>query len=128
MKCSILIVEDNFIIQMFLEEILLGCGEHTVKTANNADKALLVLEDFKPHVILMDIGIGPGLDGIEVAEIIKEKYNIPIVFLTGNSDQATIVRAHKADPIHFIFKPIDECKLLTEFAVIEEKLVELSFM
>ncbi|ADV47552.1 response regulator receiver protein [Cellulophaga algicola DSM 14237] len=127
MKCSILIVEDNFIIQMFLEEILLGCGEHTVKTANNAAKALLVLENFKPNVILMDIGIGPGLDGIEVAEIIKEKYHIPVVFLTGNSDQATIARAHKANPIHFIFKPIDEEKLLAEFSIIKEKLIALSF-
>jgi CheY-like chemotaxis protein len=127
MKCNILIVEDNFIIQMFLEEVLLSTGDHTIKTANNAVKALLVLEDYKPDVILMDISIGPGLDGIEVAEIIKEKYRIPIVFLTGNSDKSTITRANKTNPIHFIFKPIDECKLLIEFLVIKEKLVELSF-
>ncbi|WP_158973578.1 response regulator [Cellulophaga sp. L1A9] len=126
MKYSILIVEDNFIIQMFLEEILLSIGEHTVKTANNANNALLILEDYKPDVILMDIGIGPGLDGIEVAEIIKDKYRIPIVFLTGNSDESTILRAHKTNPIHFIFKPIDEGKLLTEFSVIKDKLVDLS--
>ncbi|QWX85562.1 response regulator [Cellulophaga sp. HaHaR_3_176] len=123
MAYNILVVEDNFIIQMFIEEILLSIG-NTVSTANNAKTALEHLSNHKPDLIFMDIGIGKGLDGIEVTTIINEKYKIPVVYLTGNSDLSTLERAQNTNPIHVIFKPIDESKLIKEFSHIIEKVAE----
>lgn len=120
MAYNILVVEDNFIIQMFIEEILISIG-NKVSTANNATTALNYLSKNKPDLIFMDIGIGKGLDGIEVTAIINDKYKIPVVYLTGNSDLSTLERANNTNPIHVIFKPIDENKLVSEFSSIIEK-------
>jgi response regulator of citrate/malate metabolism len=57
------------------------------------------------------VGIAGDKDGIETAELLNEKYDIPIIFITGNSDQSTIERAKKVNPVEFIFKPIDEDRL-----------------
>ena len=70
----------------------------------------------------MDIGIGGKKDGIETTEIVKEKYKTPVVFITGNSDPATLKRAKATNPIHIIKKPIDEQKLTNEFNIICQKL------
>jgi CheY-like chemotaxis protein len=122
MKCKILVVEDNFIIQMFIEEILIGIDNTEVRTAGNSKEALQRIEEEKPHLIFMDIGIGKGLDGIQVTEIINEKYHVPVVYLTGNSDFSTLERAKNTNPIHVIFKPIDEGKLLNQFTIIKQKM------
>ncbi|MBU2997346.1 response regulator [Cellulophaga baltica] len=124
MEYNILVVEDNFIIQMFIEEILIGIGNTKVRTAGSGKEALKRLEEEKPDLIFMDIGIGKGLDGIQVTEIVNEKYRVPVVYLTGNSDISTLERAKNTNPIHVIFKPIDEGKLLNEFKVITQKMVD----
>ncbi len=125
MSKKILIVEDNFIIQMFLEEILSGVGHEVLDSADNGDDALAIVKEQSPDVILLDIGLSGGWNGIELAGIINEKYQIPFVFLTGNSDYATLENAKSKGPLHIINKPIDEDKLKTEFGIIVEKLESL---
>lgn len=122
MSKKILIVEDNFIIQMFLEEILSGIGHEVLDSADNGDDALAIIKEQNPDIILLDIGLSGGWDGIELAGIINEKYRIPFVFLTGNSDYATLEKAKSKEPLHIINKPIDEDKLKMEFDIIVEKL------
>ncbi len=128
MSKKILIVEDNFIIQMFLEEILSGIGHEVLDSTDNGDDALAMAKEHSPDVILLDIGLSDGWNGIELAGIINEKYQIPIVFLTGNSDYATLEKAKSKGPLHIINKPIDEDKLKTEFDIIVEKLDSLKII
>ena len=108
---KIFIVEDDMIIQMFIERILGNLGLDIVGEARTGDETLAFLENNRPDFILMDIGLAGDKDGIETAEIINEKYQIPIIFLTGNSDKPTLARANKTNPIGFINKPIDEASL-----------------
>ena len=121
MAKKVLVVEDNMIIQMFIESIIEGMN-CVVRTASNSNEALSTLKHFKPDVILLDIGLSGDKDGIEVAEIINIEYKIPFVFITGNSDVSTIERAKKTNPLHIIRKPIDENQLKAEFEVICGKL------
>jgi CheY-like chemotaxis protein len=109
---KIFIVEDDMIIQMFIERILNNLGLEVIGEARSGDEILDFLETTEqPDFILMDIGLAGDKDGIETAQIINSNYNIPIIFLTGNSDKSTLERAQKTNPIGFINKPIDEISL-----------------
>lgn len=108
---KIFIVEDDMIIQMFIERILSNLGLTIIGEARTGDEVIEFLQQQQPDFILMDIGLAGDKDGIETAQIINRSYNIPIIFLTGNSDKPTLERAQKTNPIGFINKPIDETSL-----------------
>jgi DNA-binding response OmpR family regulator len=55
----------------------------------------------------MDILLEGSVDGIETAEIIRQKYDVPVVYLTAYSDRATIARAKSSDPFGYILKPFE---------------------
>ncbi|WP_289036982.1 response regulator [uncultured Zobellia sp.] len=124
MKLKVLIVEDNLIIQMFIEHIITNVGSTHVKTADNGTDALAIVDHYMPDVVLLDIGLGGDLNGIETATILKEKYKIPFVYITGNSDFSTLESAKKTEPLHILRKPIDEHELNKEFEIICQKLLE----
>lgn len=123
MELKVLIIEDNFIIQMFLESIIMDMGHEVAHTVDNSEDALVFIENNSPNLILLDIGISGERDGIETSQIIYDKYKIPVVFITGNSDESTLQRARKTNPVHIIHKPIDDYKLKSEFEIIFEKLI-----
>ena len=118
---KILVVEDDMIIQMFISKVLKDAGFEIVAEARTSDQALQYVEKFRPDLVLMDISIAGRIDGIETAEMVGKKYNIAVIFITGNSDQATIDRAKKTNPIDFIFKPIDENQLKRRLKSLEIK-------
>ncbi|MGJ8735225.1 response regulator [Zobellia laminariae] len=124
MKLKVLIVEDNLIIQMFIEHIIINAGKTHVKTADNGEDALKTVEQYTPDVVLLDIGLSGGLNGIETARILKEKFNTPFVYITGNSDYTTLENAKKTEPLHILRKPIDEYELNREFEIIRQKLLK----
>ncbi len=110
---KIFIVEDDMIIQMFIERILNNLGLEVVGEARTGDETIAFLENNRPDFILMDIGLAGDKDGVETAEIINKLYQIPIIFLTGNSDKPTLERAKMTQPVGFINKPIDEASLIS---------------
>ena len=109
---KIVVVEDEFIIQLFISRILKNEGYDVIGEVGTSDDALKLIEQNKPDLILMDIGIKGTRDGIETAKLINEQHQIPIVFITGNSDQSTIDKAMTVNPIGILFKPIDELRLI----------------
>lgn len=70
-----------------------------------------------PDLVLLDIRINGKKDGIELAEHIKENSSAAVVFLTANSDKATLDRAKKAEPLAFIVKPFSKEDLHTAIEV-----------
>lgn len=112
---KIVIVEDDFIIRLFIESILSDAGFDVVGVADSFEDAMQILETTIPDLIMMDIGLRGDKDGIETAVIIREKYDIPIVFVTGNSDINTLTRAKNTNPLGFIAKPIDATVLKEAF-------------
>ncbi|MBG50626.1 MAG: response regulator [Pseudozobellia sp.] len=122
MDLRVLIVEDNFIIQMFLESGITALGHEVIGALDLGNDVLTFLESEKPNLILLDIGLTGELSGIDLGEIIDKKYHIPFVYLTGNSDKPTLARAMATKPLHIIKKPIDEDKLKKEIGLIIEKI------
>jgi DNA-binding NarL/FixJ family response regulator len=60
----------------------------------------------------MDINLDDEKDGVDIAEIINEKYQLPFIFLTSHADKQTLERAKKTKPAGYIIKPFDEKDLL----------------
>ncbi|MBL4861439.1 MAG: response regulator [Crocinitomicaceae bacterium] len=107
----ILIVEDDLIIQMFISRVVQSAGFEVVGEARKCSQAVDIAREMKPDLILMDIGLVGEKDGIDAAEILNKETSIPIIFMTGNSDELTLERARKVNPVDIIFKPIDELRL-----------------
>jgi two-component system cell cycle response regulator len=103
MADSILIVDDDIAIKESVEEYL-KILSYDVKSALNAREALTILETFDADVVLTDIMM-QGMDGLELTKIIKAKYDIDVMVMTGFSADYSYEEAVKTGASDFIFKP-----------------------
>ena len=110
-KPRILVVEDEAIIGMNIEEMLQDAGYEVAAIAVSAPEALLAADLSRPDLILMDIHIRGDLDGVEVANRIRSEHNLPVIFLTGHADPATLERARVSEPFGYLVKPITPLSL-----------------
>ncbi|XDD51502.1 response regulator [Leptospira sp. WS92.C1] len=103
---SILIVDDEWLIAFNLQVSLQKLGYQIAGTARTADEALDLAERTKPDLILMDIRIEGELDGIQAAERIQKRMDVPVIFMTAFADDETFNRAvDKASMFGYIAKP-----------------------
>ena len=110
---KILVVEDDPVIATDLKSILNHEGFQVVGVAGNGSRALDLLALRKPNFAILDIHLGTGLTGIDVAEVIHDKYQIPYIFLTSFSDQDTMQAAQEQGPYGYIVKPFQDKTLIT---------------
>ncbi len=108
----ILIVEDHGIIALGLKRELASLGHDVVGVADNARDALNAASELKPDLVLMDIGLEGETDGIGAASAIRCKADIPVIFLTAQSDPGTLERARKVSPAGYVLKPFDRADLM----------------
>ena len=99
MSSRILIVEDEFIVAADLEAKLTKLGHQVVGTAASGDEALSLAEEHRPHIVLMDIRLDGRLDGVEAASEIRNRYHIPVIFLTAHADRATLDLSNMASKV-----------------------------
>jgi two-component system, LytTR family, response regulator LytT len=104
-KTRILVVEDDRNIAENLMEILELSGEYVTDTAPSAAEAIKKIDSFKPNLVLLDINIQGDKDGIMVGEIIRDKYDLPFVYLTAFAEKAILERAKKTLPFGYLVKP-----------------------
>jgi len=104
-KIRILITEDEPIIAADLEDRLTDAGYEVMESLVSGEETLDFLQKNTPDLILMDVRLEGELDGIQTVEKIKETHDIPIIFLTSNTDEETFARAKKTNPHAFIGKP-----------------------
>ncbi len=107
-KKQILVVEDEGLIAKDIQGMLKRLGYDVPVTVGTGDLAIQTAEANKPDLILMDINLKGKIDGVEAAAIIKSRQQIPIVYLTANSDEPTFQRAKVTDPFGFMIKPFEE--------------------
>lgn len=107
MTIRLLIVEDEVIIAKDLEQHLRRWGYQVVGLAVSSDEGLQLAVDLHPDLILMDVQLDGDLDGIETAALIYEHFDIPVIYLTAHSDEATLERAKPTRPFGYLVKPID---------------------
>ena len=108
---KILIVEDESIVAADIEDTLHKIGYEVVGIVSSGEDALERAAVHAVDLILMDIQLKGTLDGIETAATVREKYNIPVVYLTAHADEATLERAKITEPYGYIVKPFEEIEL-----------------
>lgn len=114
---KVLIVEDDIIIGTLIESHLKDAGHQVIDIIHNGDRALDVIHNQQPDLILLDINIEGTKDGIDVGMIIKEKYDIPFIFLTALSDVDTLERAKIAEPSGYVVKPYKASDLYSSITI-----------
>jgi len=113
LKERILVVEDEAIVLLDLKNRLNTLGYVIVGSASYGEDAIKKAEETHPDIVLMDIGLKGKVDGIEAADHLRRHLNIPIIYLTANSDFTTLQRAKVTEPFGYILKPFDERELRT---------------
>lgn len=107
----IMIVEDERIVAKDLQFRLQGLGYQVAAMASEGHDAIDKAGSTRPNLVLMDIRLENGMDGIQAAEQIRNELDIPVVFLTAYADQATLARAKITEPFGYILKPFEEREL-----------------
>ena len=105
---NILIVEDEWIIALDIKRHLSKLGYGVVGIANCAEKAMELFTETRPDLVLMDVYIQGEKNGIAVAELLRQQFPIPIIFLTAHADDLTIKQAASTNPQGYIIKPFEE--------------------
>lgn len=108
MALKILIVEDEVIVAEEIAADLTDYGFEITEIAISSEECLSSIKNNLPHLILMDINIKGSKDGVETTLLINENYNIPIIYLTANTDAVTIKRVLETSPYGFISKPYNK--------------------
>ncbi len=104
---KVMIVEDETIISFGIQTCLANSGFAVTAAPRSAAEAFRQIEQERPHVVLMDIHIPGDTDGVEAAGIIRNRYDLPVIYLTAHADQATLARAQSTEPFGFIVKPFE---------------------
>jgi CheY-like chemotaxis protein len=86
-------------------------GHRVSGIAISGEEAVKLAEEGRPNLVLMDITLEGEMDGIEAASQIIEKLNIPVIFVTGYSDDITLKRLDAVDHYGVLQKPVDEYTL-----------------
>jgi len=86
-------------------------GYEIVGISTRAEDALQTIENNRPDLVLMDIVLSGKMNGIEAARLILEQFQVPVIFLTSNSDDATFQQALTAKPYAFLSKPFQKSSL-----------------
>jgi diguanylate cyclase (GGDEF)-like protein len=117
MGARILVVEDDGEIARDLERMLGGLGYSVCGAAATGDEALRQALVEVPDLVLMDVQLQGAMDGIQAARIIRDRSEVPVIFATAHSDDATLGRALEAAPAAFLLKPFGERSLRTAIEV-----------
>ncbi|MDX2067933.1 MAG: response regulator [Haliscomenobacter sp.] len=114
---QVLIVEDEPLIAEDICEHLSNVDYSVLAIAYNKSQALKVLEQQIPDMILLDINLGGNLDGIEIAHLINQKYQVPFIFLTSYAHKSILDQAKVTWPMGYIVKPFSEKDLFSSIEI-----------
>jgi DNA-binding LytR/AlgR family response regulator len=113
-KLKIAIIEDEPLIADHIEQYVLDAGLTCSGIADNfLDAKQLILKE-NPDLILLDINLGDGPDGIDVAHYINQNYKKPFIFISSNTDSKTLERVKLTKPFGFIVKPFKASDIQTQ--------------
>ena len=122
MKGRILVVEDNLITAEVISHLIRKLGHSVAAKLTSGEGAVEWVSQHEADLILMDVQLDGEMDGIDAAAIIRRGSQIPIVYLTANSDPHTISRAKQTQASGYLSKPVDERTLRS---AVDDALVHL---
>ena len=123
-KTRILIVEDDMIIAANISLQLSNLGYEVTGIETKAEEAIHHALETKPDMILMDVQLKGGSNGIDAANAIQKYLDIPLIYLTANVDNSTFEKAKETHPFAFISKPFTNLNLERTIALVEDKVKE----
>jgi DNA-binding LytR/AlgR family response regulator len=114
---KILIVEDNVIIADDMQSMLEEIGYEIVDNVIVYEQAEKVLKSEQVDLVLIDIILASDKTGIDLGKHIRENYDIPFIFVTSNSDRATVENAKTVKPNGYLVKPFEQQDLYTSIEI-----------
>jgi DNA-binding LytR/AlgR family response regulator len=122
-KTNVLVVEDESIVSKDIQHSLKKLGYNVVGAASTGEKAVELALETNPDIVLMDIMLKGEMNGIQAADEIRSKINIPVIYLTAYADEGTLSRAKVTEPYGYIIKPFKEIDIHTsiEMAIYKHK-------
>jgi len=111
------VVEDEMIIAASIVSTLKKLNYTVANTASNYKAAIEMIEKEDLQLLLLDINLGGQKDGIDIATYVRTHYTLPIIFLTANSDIATVQRAKTVKPNAYLLKPFTKDDLYTAIEI-----------
>ena len=114
---KILIVEDNVIIADDMQSMLEEIGYEVVDNVIVYEQAVEVLKNNHVDLVLIDIILASDKTGIDLGKHIRSQYNIPFIFVTSNSDKATVENAKTVKPDGYLVKPFEQQDLYTSIEI-----------
>ncbi|MBT8186607.1 MAG: response regulator [Croceitalea sp.] len=114
---KILIVEDNVIIADDMQSMLEEIGYEVVDNVIVYEQAVEVLRNTHVDLVLIDIILASDKTGIDLGKHIRDVYNIPFIFVTSNSDKATVENAKTVKPDGYLVKPFEQQDLYTSIEI-----------
>ncbi|MDZ7967998.1 MAG: response regulator [Nostoc sp. DedSLP03] len=116
-KAKILVVEDEAIVAKDLQYRLNKFGYLVPAIASSGEEAINIAREISPDLVLMDIKLKGSMDGIEAAEEIYKRLDIPVIYLTAYADENTLERAKITEPFAYLLKPFKERELQTNIEI-----------
>ncbi len=113
----ILIVEDNVIIADDMQSMLEEIGYEIVDNVIVYEQAVEVLKNNQVDLVLIDIILASDKTGIDLGKHIRDNYDIPFIFVTSNSDRATVENAKTVKPNGYLVKPFEQQDLYTSIEI-----------
>jgi CheY-like chemotaxis protein len=110
-NAQVLVVEDANIIAKDIQGMLRRLGYAVPAVVSSGEKAIQKAAETHPDLVLMDIMLKGDMDGVEAAQQIRDRFHIPVIYLTAYADEDTLQRAKIAEPFGYILKPFDETEL-----------------
>jgi signal transduction histidine kinase len=119
----ILIVEDDLVSALLLQRALEKNNHSIIGVVDSGERALDLLAENATDIVMMDISLAGELDGIKTTEIINEKCNIPVVYLSASSDAETLNKVVGTNPSAYVIKPfnIRELNMVIELAIYKDR-------
>lgn len=113
----VLIVEDEALIAEELRGRLVRLGFQVIATVDSAEEGIAIATEDNPDLVLMDIRLNGEKDGIQACREIRQRVDVPVVYLTAYSDAKTVERAKHTEHDGFILKPFHRHELQSTIAV-----------
>jgi DNA-binding NarL/FixJ family response regulator len=110
-KIKILLVEDEVITASSLKMGLEDLGYEVCPLATRGQRALDIALKEKPDVVLMDVNLPGGLNGLETAKQLQERLETKVLFLTGYHDDDVISKINALNPIGYFVKPVSAARI-----------------
>ena len=110
-RAQILVVEDEGIVAADIRNRLRSLGYEVPALAYSGEEAIRKAAEIHPDLVLMDIVLSGEKDGVQVAQELRERLGIPVIYVTAYADDDTVQRAKLTEPLGYILKPFEEHEL-----------------